>query len=211
MIQQVAFEMPTEIAAGIMAGKYVQYGGVVRDTAGHIVKHLKPADVSDGVNKAMQVAAQAVDLAKNNKKVAVGALAVAGVAAAGGAVYAGVAHVRRKREEEGRKTAMDMFNAAFSEYLRSLADGDLAIDKIDALDAAIANLDDSEDGFTIEIEGDQFKSLVKSVRDYTDRLTKANGGKGRSPVLKLFEKKPNDVSSLKECLATQREILSQAA
>lgn len=168
MIQQVAFKMPTEIAAGILAGKYVQYGGVVRDGAGRIVKHLKPADVSDGANKAMQVAAQ-------------------------------------------RKSAMDSFNAAFSDYLRALADGELTLEGIDALETAIAALGGDRDGSTVEIGGDQFKSLVRSVRDYTDRLSKANGGKGRSAILKLFEKRPNDVNGLRECLATQREILGQAA
>lgn len=211
MIQQVAFKMPTEIAAGILAGKYVQYGGVVRDGAGRIVKHLKPADVSDGANKAMQVAAQAVDLARRNKKVAIGALAVAGVATIGGAVYAGVAHIRHKKEAAERKSAMDSFNAAFSDYLRALADGELTLEGIDALETAIAALGGDRDGFTVEIGGDQFKSLVRSVRDYTDRLSKANGGKGRSAILKLFEKRPNDVNGLRECLATQREILGQAA
>lgn len=113
MIQQVAFDIPKEIALGLASGEYVQYGGVVRDAAGHIVKHLEPADVSNDVNKAIQVAAQAIQLAKENKKTAIGVLAVAGVAAAGGAVYAGVAHLQHKKEERARKTAMDDFNAAF--------------------------------------------------------------------------------------------------
>ena len=47
MIQQVAFDIPKEIALGLASGEYVQYGGVVRDAAGHIVKHLEPADVSN--------------------------------------------------------------------------------------------------------------------------------------------------------------------
>ena len=53
MIQQVAFDVPKEIALGLASGEYVQYGGVVRDAAGHIVKHLEPADVSNDANKAM--------------------------------------------------------------------------------------------------------------------------------------------------------------
>ena len=211
MIQQVAFEMPAEIAAGIIAGEYVQCGGIIRDAAGRIVKHLKPADISNGTNKATQVAAKAIELAKANKKVAVGALAVAGVAAVGGIVYAGVSHVRRRQEEEERKTAIATFNTAFSDYLRALSDGELTIEKIDALEAAIAALGGDEGGFTVEIEGNQFKSLVRAVRDYTDRLSKANGNKRGGTILELFEKKADDVDSLKECLETQREILSQAA
>lgn len=211
MIQQVAFDVPKEIALGLASGEYVQYGGVVRDAAGHIVKHLEPADVSNDVNKAIQVAAQAIQLAKENKKTAIGVLAVAGVAAAGGAVYAGVAHLQHKKEERARKTAMDDFNAAFSEYLKALGNSELTVEKIDELENAISALSGSEKGCTIEIESEQFKSLVKSVRDYTERLSKANSAKSSNVVFKLFEKKPNDISGLKECLATQREILTQAA
>lgn len=211
MIQQVAFDIPKEIALGLASGEYVQYGGVVRDAAGHIVKHLEPADVSNDVNKAIQVAAQAIQLAKENKKTAIGVLAVAGVAAAGGAVYAGVTHLQHKKEERARKTAMDDFNAAFSEYLKALGNSELTVEKIDELENAISALSGSEKGCTIEIESEQFKGLVKSVRDYTERLSKANSAKSSNVVFKLFEKKPNDISSLKECLATQREILTQAA
>ena len=211
MIQQVAFDVPKEIALGLASGEYVQYGGVVRDAAGHIVKHLEPADVSNDVNKAIQVAAQAIQLAKENKKAAIGVLAVAGVAAAGCAVYAGVTHLQHKKEERARKTAMDDFNAAFSEYLKALGDSELTVEKIDELENAISALSGSEKGCTIEIESEQFKGLVKSVRDYTERLSKANSAKSSNVVFKLFEKKPNDISGLKECLATQREILTQAA
>lgn len=211
MIQQVAFDVPKEIALGLASGEYVQYGGVVRDAAGHIVKHLEPADVSNDVNKAIQVAAQAIQLAKENKKTAIGVLAVAGVAAAGGAVYAGVTHLQHKKEERARKTAMDDFNAAFSEYLKALGNSELTVEKIDELENAISALSGSEKGCTIEIESEQFKSLVKSVRDYTERLSKANSAKNSNVVFKLFEKKPNDISGLKECLATQREIFTQAA
>lgn len=211
MIQQVAFDVPKEIALGLASGEYVQYGGVVRDAAGHIVKHLEPADVSNDVNKAIQVAAQAIQLAKENKKTAIGVLAVAGVAAAGGAVYAGVTHLQHKKEERARKTAMDDFNAAFSEYLKALGNSELTVEKIDELENAISALSGSEKGCTIEIEREQFKDLVKSVRDYTERLSKANSAKSSNVVFKLFEKKPNDISGLKECLATQREILTQAA
>lgn len=211
MIQQVAFDVPKEIALGLASGEYVQYGGVVRDAAGHIVKHLEPANVSNDVNKAIQVAAQAIQLAKENKKTAIGVLAVAGVAAAGGAVYAGVTHLQHKKEERARKTAMDDFNAAFSEYLKALGNSELTVEKIDELENAISALSGSEKGCTIEIESEQFKSLVKSVRDYTERLSKANSAKSSNDVFKLFEKKPNDISGLKECLATQREILTQVA
>lgn len=211
MIQQVAFEVPAEIALGLAAGKYVQWGGVVRDGAGHIVKHLKPADVQNGANKALQLADQAVQLAKQNKKVAIAALAVAGVAAVGGGIYAGMTHVRHGKEDAMRKKQMAGFNSAFSDYLKALGDGELTVEIIDRLEDTITALNDGKEGFTVEIQGEQFENIVKSVRDYTDRLSKANGEKTSNAVLKLFEKKPNDIEGLKECLNTQRGILLRAA
>lgn len=211
MIQQVAFEVPAEIAVGLATGKYVQWGGVVRDGAGHIVRHLKPADVQNGANKALRIADQAVQLAKQNKKVAIAALAVAGVAAVGGGIYAGMTHVRHSKEDAMRKKQMADFNSTFSEYLKALGDGELTIEMIDRLEGAITALNDGREGFTVEIKGEQFEDIVKSVRDYTDRLSKANGEKTSNAVLKLFEKKPNDIEGLKECLNTQRGILLRAA
>lgn len=211
MIQQVTFEVPAEIAVGLATGKYVQWGGVVRDGAGHIVRYLKPADVQNGANKALRIADQAVQLAKQNKKVAIAALAVAGVAAVGGGVYAGVTCVRHSKEDALRKKRMADFNSAFSEYLKTLGDGELTIEMIGKLEGAITALNGGKEGFTVEIKGEQFEDIVKSVRDYTDRLSKANGEKASNAVLKLFEKKPNDIEGLKECLNTQRGILLRAA
>ena len=210
MIQQVAFEVPTEIAVKLATGEFVQYGGVVRDLSGRIVKHLKPADVADGANAAKQVAVKALAVAKENKKLAVGALAVAGAAAVGGAAYGVISHFKHRRGQKEQKTAMDAFNAAFTDYLSALDKGELTVEIIDALEGAMDGLSD-EKGFTVEIEGDQFMLLVKAVRDYTDRFAKANGMKSEAPILKIFDKRPNDLSGLRDCLATQREILSQAA
>lgn len=211
MIQQVAFEVPAEIALGLATGKYVQWGGVVRDGAGHIVRHLKPADVQNGANKALRIADQAVQLAKQNKKVAIAALAVADVATVGGGVYAGVTRVRRSKEDALRKKQMADFNSSFSEYLKALGDGELTIEMIDRLDGAITALNGGKEGFTVEIKGEQFEDIVRSVRDYTDRLSKANGEKTSNAVLKMFEKKSNDIEGLKECLNTQRGILLRVA
>lgn len=210
MIQQVAFEVPAEIAVKLATGELIQYGGVVRDLSGRIVKHLKPADVADGANAAKQVAVKALAIAKENKKFAVGALVVAGVAAVGGTAYGVVSHIKHRKALKEQKGAMDAFNAAFTGYLSALDKGELTVETIDGLETAMDGLG-GEKGFTVEIEGDQFMSLVKAVRDYTDRFAKANGMKPEAPVLKIFDKRPNDLGGLRDCLATQREILSQAA
>lgn len=211
MIQQVAFEIPPAIEAGIARGEYRQFGGVIRDGAGHIVKHLKVADVQNDASQAKQLVRQAIGLVKENPKAAIGVAAAAGVAVVGGAAYGVIKHIRGKREREEYEARMAAFNDAFGEYLACLGDESLSVEKIDALEVAIDALADSERGFTVEVEGDQFKSLVKSVSDYTTRLARANGMKTASPILQLFERKPQDLNALRDCLATQREILDSAA
>lgn len=209
MIQQVAFEVPAEIAVKLAAGELIQHGGVVRDLSGRIVKHLKPADVADGANTAKQVAIKALAVAKENKKLAVGALVVAGVAAVGGTAYGVVSRIKHRKALEEQKGAMNTFNAAFTDYLSALDKGELTVEMIDGLETAMVGLS-GEKGFAVEVEGDQFMSLVKAVRDYTDRFAKANGMKPEAPVLKIFDKRLNDLGGLRDCLATRRKILSQA-
>lgn len=211
MIQHVAFEIPLDIAEGIASGKYRQFGGIVRDGAGHIVKHLKPVELVENASQAKRLAQQAIDLAKKNPKAAIGAAAVAGVAVVGGAAYGVVKKIKGKKEREEHEAKIAVFNAAFNEYIACLGEESLSLEKIDALEASIDALADTEKGFTVEIEGEQFKTLVKSVSDYTSRLAKANGMKTANPIFQLFEKKPQDLSALRECLATQREILELAA
>lgn len=211
MIQQVAFEIPPAIAAGIARGEYRQFGGVVRDSAGHIVKHLKVVDIDKDANQVKQLAKQAVGLAKKNPKAAIGVAVVAGAAVVGGAAYGVVKHVKSKKERQERDVRMAAFNVAFNEYLACLGNEGLTVEKVDALDAAIGALADTKKGFTVEIEGDQFKALVKSVSDYTARLAKANGMKDANSIFQLFEKKPQDLGALRDCLAMQREILEKAA
>lgn len=211
MIQHVAFEIPLDIAEGIASGKYRQFGGIVRDGAGHIVKHLKPVELVENASQAKRLAQQAIDLAKKNPKAAIGAAAVAGVAVVGGAAYGVVKKIKGKKEREEHEAKIAVFNAAFNEYIACLGEESLSLEKIDALEASIDALADTEKGFTVEIEGEQFKTLVKSVSDYTSRLAKANGMKTANPIFQLFEKKPQDLNALRECLATQREILELAA
>lgn len=83
IIVQQAFEVPPEIYAGLVDGRYKQFGGVIRmaegAAKGQIVKHLKPvADKAPEVGAAL--GAGALKFTKKNAKAfAVGA-AVAGIA-----------------------------------------------------------------------------------------------------------------------------------
>lgn len=211
MIQQVAFDIPHDIAAGIARGDYHQFGGIVRDGAGRIVKHLKVADIERSTGQAKQLMQNATELAKDNPKVAIGAITVAGIAVAGGAAYTALKHIKNKKKRTEHEARMAEFNCAFNDYLVCLGNENLTIEMLDVLEASIDALTDANQGFTVEIEGDQFKSLIRSVGDYTVRLAKANGIKTANPIFQIFEKKPQGLDALRGCLVTQREILDTAA
>ena len=64
-ITQIAFKIPPEIQAGIDAGALLRFGGVVRDRAGHIVKHLEEVSMPEADNSAGENTV--VQFAKKNK------------------------------------------------------------------------------------------------------------------------------------------------
>ena len=107
----------------------------------------------------MQIADQAAQLAKQNKKVAIAALAVAGVAAGGG-VYAGMTHVRHSKEDALRKKRMADFSSAFSEYLKALGNGELTIEMIDRLEGTIAALNDGKKASRLKSKGSSLRTLL---------------------------------------------------
>ena len=55
-VQQIAFDIPPLIASKLLTGEYIQWGGIVRDQAGRIVKHLKPVQIEQAGEQAMNVA-----------------------------------------------------------------------------------------------------------------------------------------------------------
>ena len=64
-ITQIAFEIPPEIQAGIDAGTLLRFGGIIRDRAGHIVKHLEEVSIPEADNSAGE--STIVQFAKKNK------------------------------------------------------------------------------------------------------------------------------------------------
>jgi hypothetical protein len=53
-IQPVNFHIPPDIQSGLASGDLIRYGGVVRDGAGQLVKHLKEVPLSESGRDAAQ-------------------------------------------------------------------------------------------------------------------------------------------------------------
>ena len=207
-IQQVAFEVPVEIAKGIAAGDLIQYGGIVRDTAGHIVKHLKPVQQVAEEN-AMNVLGAAVAAAKANKKLAIGIGAAAALFAAGGVI---VHKVKRDKGSAVVEHDSATFNEALSAYCNAIQEGTMTQELIDNLILEIDKLaSEPDDEITIRISKKQLSALSDMMYDYSVALSEANGFSSEVVVRPADSTTEDALSGFRDCLIYQKEIFEKAA
>lgn len=207
-IQQVAFEVPMEIAKGIAAGDLIQYGGIVRDAAGHIVKHLKPVQQVAEENAAGALAA-AVAVVKANKKLAIGIGAAAALFTAGGVI---VHKVMRSKEDAVQEHDSTSFNEALSEYCTAIQEGTMSKDAIDRLIQEIDCLAaEPDEEVTIRISKKQLHALSDMMYDYSVALSEANGFDAQNVERPSVKSAEAALAGFKGCLEIQKEIFEKAA
>lgn len=198
MISQQTFFIPPEIQAGLAVGELIQYGGIVRNQAGQIVKHLKAIDLPVDSDKA----AAALKLLKD-PKVIVGAAVVAVAAAAAGAFAA------RKRKGEVPECVAD-YNASLAAYLEAVREGRLDADIIGRLIAALDSVEaysDEGGSIALDFSTDQAALLVKLVVDSTKRLAEDN-----SLDLEVLDEptEGDNVVDFRRHLEAQRRLFEEA-
>lgn len=230
-LMQVELEVPDDVYMALLNGDLIRRGGVVRDAAGQIVIHLKEVGAVDEEagkavaakaaamakqNKALikqnqQLAERAAMLAKQNKVILVGVGVVVAAAAVGGAI----AHVIKgckKKEDELLSEVESSFNAAMKTYLDSLRGGEL--NEV-ALAEVIANVDEVKNGLdggtlTIDFTDGQLDALVAMLKDYTERLAKANKVELMDPPTSYSTEEASNVILLRHYLGEQQKILKAA-
>ena len=230
-LMQVELEVPDDVYMALLNGDLIRRGGVVRDAAGQIVIHLKEVGAVDEEagkavaakaaamakqNKALikqnqQLAERAAMLAKQNKVILIGVGVVAAAAAVGGAI----AHVIKgckKKEDELLSEVESSFNAAMKTYLDSLRGGEL--NEV-ALAEVIANVDEVKNGLdggtlTIDFTDGQLDALVAMLKDYTERLAKANKVELMDPPTSYSTEEALNVILLRHYLGEQQRILKAA-
>lgn len=150
-------------------------------------------------------------LAKQNKVILVGVGVVVAAAAVGGAI----AHVIKgckKKEDELLSEVESSFNAAMKTYLDSLRGGEL--NEV-ALAEVIANVDEVKNGLdggtlTIDFTDGQLDALVAMLKDYTERLAKANKVELMDPPTSYSTEEASNVILLRHYLGEQQKILKAA-
>lgn len=209
MIQQVAFDVPDQIVTKLLSGEYIQYGGVIRDTAGQIVMHLKPATIQQAGEQSMKIASRIGAFAKCNKNVVifVGATAAAAAIAGGVALYQ---HVQKRNNEAVLFTDL---NAALADYMDSVDKGELDSGKLDsaieAIDGIVAKFGGED--VRIEISSDEFAGIVRIIRDYTQCLYSANAYALADKAEAVPERVDGTLENLRDYLIAQRRVFELVA
>lgn len=213
-VQQVAFDIPADIAKGLAAGDLTRYGGIVRNGAGQIVKHLKEVPINPAEEGVLKQAAQkAMSLAKGKKEILIPVIAIAGAALVGRVIYSAVKGKEKKEAEEAQSNTVKNFNAQLTNYLNALRSESLTLDEVSNLQSAISELETELGGgdLTIEIPGEQFTTLITAIVDYTSRLAKANDNTLNSDDISVEDNEKSGLKLLSNCLAVQRQIFEKAA
>lgn len=200
---QTSLEIPDNIALGLLAGKYVRDGGVVRDRAsGRLVKLLDDVSPVGDVEEAAK--ATLVRVLKN-PKVVIGF----GVVAVAAAAY--LAPRKTMAAQPELPMCAEDYIVSLAAYLEAARHGALDTGIIDQL---IADLDavkaESDSGtITIGFSPEQLETLVGIVADHTRELAEAN-----QPELSNFPEPANaegaTIIELRPYLEVQRELFGRA-
>ena len=201
-ITQIAFEIPPEIQAGIDAGTLLRFGGIIRDRAGHIVKHLEEVSIPEADNSAGE--STIVQFAKKNKYFIIGT-AIAAIAA--GVIYVVVKN-KKNKEERIPKCVAD-FNESFAEYVDSIKMGAVSEEKIDKVMTALEEIkrNQKKETITITFSAENISLLLGMVRDYTMKFAEANSFKIQEEDIKEH----NEIDGLQHYLKIQKQIFEKCA
>lgn len=208
MIVQPTFHVPLDIEVGLLSGDFIRYGGVVRDTAGRLVTHLKEIPAHE---KSVAEGAKRAALSLNNHWVVVGVGVLTLVAVGGGVVLA--LKKRKKDAEPVVPECVQSYTDSLRAYLDAIQNGTLdgqIIDRlITDLDAVLAYGDEGD--MTVAFSPDQLASLTQVVLEYTAELAKANDVELDGIDTPSESAEDGVVIDLRRYLGLQRRIFGEAA
>lgn len=205
MIVQPRLVVPPDIAADLASGALVLTGGVVRDLAGRIVKHLDevPApSASAGESQAVQVAEAGARRLQLNSTTKTAIAATTVVVIVGGAIF--LWRKRRRPNEAVVEPASD-YSEAWRIYLAAASEGRLNVSIIDRLIRALDAVMSSGEVVSLGLSAGQSANLVELVADHTKRLVEAAGGDSDAPELTSPSGSP--LVAIRRYLVIQERVL----
>lgn len=203
-IEQVAFYIPPDIKADLAAGLLHRFGGVVRNSQGHIVSHLREIPLPPESQQA--AAKKTIAIAGVHKGLVAAGLAVTGIVV-GGLIY----FAARNRSDSA--STVDRYEASLAKYLEAIQAGTLdastVTQLIDDLDAVRSLADNG--AIIVDFTTEPSATLVNLVVEYTRQLADANGVNLTGPDRALAASKVSTISRLRSHLGLQQRIFNEAA
>jgi hypothetical protein len=191
---QVVLDVPPDIAARLASGDLVRVGGVVRDAkTGQIVKHLGEGRLpaKETAKDVRAIAQRALNATRG--KVGVGIVVVKAVAVGGKAAVDWWNSCRRAKD----------LNVALNAYLDAAKAGQMTVERIDSLSAAI----EAARGGGLTDSVSIAEKVVNLVEGYTTALAEANEAVWQAEQSTDVE----PLVRLEHSLIEQRRILGEAA
>lgn len=208
-VVQDAFYIPDEIAIGITKGLYKRFGSVVRYAVGpyrgQIVKHLKPIDLN-ATEETQGVGVKALKFVKNHKKESAFIIAGAATVGASALVYNTIKNREPKVVKEFRK--------ALIVYIDAIRQGNMDVDKINNLVAALEEMKKHKDynKICIQLTAEELGALVGRIHEYTIKLASDNHVELTDQELHTVEmKNAGTIINLENYLKAQKRIFEVAA
>lgn len=208
-IVQEAFDIPDDILTGLATGLYRRIGSVIRYASGpqkgQIVKHLKPVDIKTA-EEAMSIGEKALRFVKVHKKGALITIVATTTVSAGALIYNKVKNHEPKIVAE--------FREALRVYIDAVRYGNMDINKIDKLMAALDKLKSHKDyeKISIQLTTEELEVLVGRIYKYTIKLAQDNDVQLLSDELNTAEMKNSEaISSLRNYLKAQKRIFESVA
>ena len=213
-IKQTAFAIPDIIQAGVNEGTLTITGGIVRDSAGRIVKHLDEVDIP--FEKIERGVKQVLNVAKDNKLIV--AVGIGVVLAVGAGVGYGISHFKKKKSanietQDETPVCVTEYNKSMSNYLSAVKEGavnsEVLNDLLDKLDTLREN---SLEGLVhISFSVELLETLTNHIKEFTLNLAELNNFATTQNIIAREHSNQDKLGEIRDYLEVQRLIFSKAA
>lgn len=209
-IEQTALIVPPIIQAGIDSGELFKNGSVVRDAAGHIVKHLEEVPLNLGKVQEFAVALdgaarKVVNAAKSNPKATFVIAGVGVVVSSATSFYLNKAKRSKEAKVQERVSIEDRFSTAATTWIDAASAGAVTPDIVSELQDAWEAYDASNKEWKAQ-PNDLAVSLMQLVKTWN-----IQNGLSRNLPAATDSSTDDVVVNLSEYLTAQREMLSETA
>lgn len=191
VVQQIAFDIPQDIAVKLGTGELIRYGGIVRDHGGKIVSHLKEVSGSKGQRDIINSAGQ---IAKRHPVITA---TVFILTITSGVAIASYTTIRQRRNNQTR----EQLNTALSSYMNAIRDQTMSLEIADELREALKEFSSSGKNHAKYMLD---PTALNLLADYIREFVEMNSDDENEPLPE------GDVVDLEQYLLRQQTAISKA-